>query len=85
MAGKKHNSDSDIMLELSRATQFQDYPILVQYGIQKSTEATVVRNVKLDWFIEFYTTIAQCLNWALSMCVRKSNLYMTMVLVFAIF
>ena len=37
MAGKKHNSDSDIMLELSRATQFQDYPILVQYGIQKSS------------------------------------------------
>ena len=37
MAGKKHNSDSDIMLELGRATQFQDYPILVQYGIQKSS------------------------------------------------
>ena len=42
MAGKKHNSDSDIMLELGRATQFQDYPILVQ------SQATVVRKVKLD-------------------------------------
>ena len=37
MAGKKHNPDLDIMLELGRVTQFQDYPILVQYGIKKSS------------------------------------------------